>query len=223
MINRQEIGKKIWKKTKQKQILLLVNKRKLREEEYNKNPNYCKCCGKKIEIIDKLPIAKIKKRITCSKKCSALLMHKKKGTLLFYKPCLNCGTKIKGRKIYCSNICQQEYHYKKYIRDWKNGLNTGSDLSGASEYVKKYIREKYNNKCVKCGWDKTNPVTKKVPVQIEHINGNAEDNQEDNLILLCPNCHSLTPTFGSLNRGKGRTTRRLQYQRNKEKNGFGSC
>lgn len=30
------------------------------------------------------------------------------------------------------------------------------------------------------------------PLEIEHIDGNALNNKEDNLILLCPNCHSLT-------------------------------
>jgi Zn finger protein HypA/HybF involved in hydrogenase expression len=31
---------------------------------------------------------------------------------------------------------------------------------------------------------------------------------EENLILLCPNCHSLTATYGALNKGRGRTLRK---------------
>jgi len=32
-------------------------------------------------------------------------------------------------------------------------------------------------------------------MQLEHINGNHEDNRIENLKILCPNCHSQTSTF----------------------------
>jgi 5-methylcytosine-specific restriction endonuclease McrA len=35
------------------------------------------------------------------------------------------------------------------------------------------------------------------------------NHNEKNLNLLCPNCHSLTPTYGSLNKGNGRLKRRI--------------
>jgi 5-methylcytosine-specific restriction endonuclease McrA len=34
-------------------------------------------------------------------------------------------------------------------------------------------------------------------VQIDHINGIRDDNRLDNLRMLCPNCHSLTSTYGN--------------------------
>lgn len=48
------------------------------------------------------------------------------------------------------------------------------------------------------------PVTKgRVSVFLE--DGDPFNTIEHNLTLLCPNCHSLTPTYGSLNTGRGRT------------------
>jgi 5-methylcytosine-specific restriction endonuclease McrA len=68
---------------------------------------------------------------------------------------------------------------------------------------------------MKCGWSEINPKSGKVPIQLNHINGNSEDNKLSNLELLCPNCHSLTPTFGMLNKGNGRKKRRDRYQQEK--------
>lgn len=33
-----------------------------------------------------------------------------------------------------------------------------------------------------------------IPLELDHIDGNHKNNKLDNLRLLCPNCHSLTPT-----------------------------
>lgn len=123
--------------------------------------------------------------------------------------CLNCNQEIKTRgKKYCSNECQLEYQYKEYIKRWKNGQESG--LKGKyqlSNYIVRYIKEKYNNQCSCCGWHEINPSTGKSPLEIEHIDGDFSNNKEENLTLLCPNCHSLTPTYKALNKGNGRKER----------------
>ena len=122
--------------------------------------------------------------------------------------CLNCNKSINKRSKYCSNKCQKEYQYKIYINKWKNGKENG--MRGEyqiSSYIKTYLFNKYNNKCARCGWGEKNIYTNKIPLEIEHIDGNYKNNKEDNLILLCPNCHSLTSTYKGANINNGRKTR----------------
>ena len=73
--------------------------------------------------------------------------------------------------------------------------------------IKKYLIWKFGEQCSRCGWAERHPKTGKVPVEVEHIDGNFANNVLTNLVLLCPNCHSLTDTYRGLNRGKGRAER----------------
>ena len=122
--------------------------------------------------------------------------------------CLNCNAVISDKKKYCSNKCQSEYKYKKYIENWKNGIEDGmrGDYQ-ISLYIKTYLFKKFYNKCARCGWGKINPYTNNIPLEIEHIDGNYKNNIESNLTLLCPNCHSLTSTYKGANLNKGRKSR----------------
>lgn len=132
-----------------------------------------------------------------------------------YMKCLNCGKELINRQIkYCSNKCQIEYQEKEKIQAWKDGTFDGmSGQYGISSIIKNYLFKKYNNKCQKCGWGEINPVTNLVPLEIHHIDGNYRNNNEENLELLCPNCHSLTPNFKALNK-TGREDRN-QYKNRK--------
>ena len=92
---------------------------------------------------------------------------------------------------------------------WKVGTVTGLNVAGVvSSPVKRYLREKYNNRCCLCGWSVVNPYTGVVPLVADHIDGNWVNNVEDNLRLVCPNCDALSATYCGLNRGKGRVQRR---------------
>lgn len=116
--------------------------------------------------------------------------------------CLNCGKVLNNRQTkYCSNICQTDYQYKQYINKWKLGEETGlSGEYGISQHIRRYLMDKYSCKCQLCGWGETNLYTNTVPLEIHHIDGNYKNNNEDNLQLICPNCHSLTETYKSHNK-----------------------
>lgn len=56
-------------------------------------------------------------------------------------------------------------------------------------------------KCEECGWAKQS-IDGRIPIELDHINGDHKDNRIHNLRILCPNCHSLKPTHRGLNRKK---------------------
>lgn len=132
--------------------------------------------------------------------------------------CLNCKSIVPKRNKYCSNKCQVEYQYKNYIKLWKNGYEDGmrGDYQ-ISQHIKTYLFKKFNNKCARCGWGKINPFTNNIPLEIEHIDGNYRNNKENNLILLCPNCHSLTSTYKGANKEYGRKSRNKYWEGNIER------
>ena len=101
-----------------------------------------------------------------------------------------------------------EYQGALFLERWKRGETDGlTSIGTVKSLIKKYLREKFGNKCCICGWSEINPKTGKVPLVADHIDGNWRNNVEDNLRLICPNCDSLSPTYGALNKGNGREIR----------------
>lgn len=109
--------------------------------------------------------------------------------------CLFCKTNDAYKK-FCSNRCQYDYDLKQWIDAWlKNEI---APLVGSSK-IRRALIYLVGNKCERCGWCEVHPVTEKIPVQVHHKDGDDSNNRRDNVDLLCPNCHSLTPNYGKLN------------------------
>lgn len=53
--------------------------------------------------------------------------------------------------------------------------------------------------CEICGWAEKS-LDGRIPLELDHINGDSGDNRIKNLRILCPNCHSLQPTHRGRNR-----------------------
>ena len=175
--------------------------------DYSHNSKIYKCkqCKKEIE---RTPSQINGDNIFCSSSCSAKFFNKNR---IIWKECPNCKKIFhphRGNKgKFCSHKCQWEFNKKQIYKQIENETYT----TPYSRMYRSYLIEKYGAKCMECGWDKINPKSNKPTIQLEHIDGNYKNMKLENLKLLCPNCHSLTPTFGGLNRGNGRHYRRLRY------------
>lgn len=105
--------------------------------------------------------------------------------------------------VYCSNVCQNKFERRARVF-------TGS---AGPKPLKQYLIDERGHKCESCcltSWQGN-----KIPLELDHINGQAIDNSISNLRLLCPNCHAQTPTFKAKNKGNGRkaTAERLKMHR----------
>lgn len=163
---------------------------------------YCLNCGKPIVGGDS-------KQKFCSRSCSAIYNNKTKEKKKRY--CLNCGKEIKQGN-FCNNTCYGKYKAKQYIERWKrkeeNGLSGNYQIITA---VRDYIFEKNENKCECCGKNYINPYTNLSVLQIHHRDGDCTNNSEENLQLLCPNCHAMTENFGRRNKNATRKDNRKRY------------
>jgi hypothetical protein len=119
--------------------------------------------------------------------------------------CLTCNTVLNRRdKRFCNVVCQLNHQYRCYIDAWLDGHESGGKAwATVSDHIRRYLHEKYLA-CVGCGWAERHAVTGRIPLHIDHIDGDWRNNRPENLRLLCPNCHALTASYGALNRGKGR-------------------
>lgn len=166
----------------------------------------CKNCNIKFQSLIS------NKRIYCSQKCGAILNNKTRFRLKIEKlniECKNCRKQYSTNKKdskYCSQGCHRDFEYKDNIKKWKNGeiLGYTGKTKALSKFIRKYLFETRGCKCEKCGWDELHPVDKRPLVEINHIDGNAENNKEENLEILCPNYHSMTHNFRARNKNSTR-------------------
>lgn len=149
--------------------------------------------------------SKDNKKKYCSRTCAAIVNNtgRRRHPLRY---CV-CGEILKQHRKTCDN-CRRNATEK-----WLAGELSPSYRNGElKKFVKVYLINQSNGKCSRCGWGEINPVLGYAILTIDHIDGNWKNNLIDNLVVLCYNCHSLTPTFGRLNTAaKNRKRGRRDY------------
>jgi len=206
----KEAGILGYQKSKKKLDRLRDKKIKKARKEWNRKK--CEECGKEI------PYEKRQNRF-CGHSCSASSCNRKypkRKRACSRKPCINCGKKLdeKGYNKFCNLDCFHKFYYDNRVKEWKDNE---SKIKNVGSPIRRYLFNKYKNKCCQCGWAETNSHTGKIPLEVDHIDGNHLNNKEDNLRILCPNCHSLTSTYKGANRSNGRTWRKKYYEKNSKK------
>jgi hypothetical protein len=119
--------------------------------------------------------------------------------------CKTCGIESKWSyqkfNIYCSNPCKGKGQFKETIERFNDGRVHDRDT------LRKVLTEVRGYRCECCNISNYN--NKPITLQVDHMDGNAGNDNPTNLRLLCPNCHSQTDTFSGRNKGNGRPRKKL--------------
>lgn len=147
--------------------------------------------------------------VVCKSDIVPVTVSRPAGRIANVNLCGYCNSVIDSPKLHCNLTCVAAHKTKLIVDAW---LINPSDMLSLSRTIRTHLIKTAGSKCSLCGWGKENPHTHTLPLVIDHIDGNAENNHPDNLRVLCPNCDSLTPTYKGANRGNGRANRRQRYR-----------
>ncbi|MCK9279307.1 MAG: HNH endonuclease [Melioribacteraceae bacterium] len=111
----------------------------------------------------------------------------------------NCGSRYKGglEKISFSDVL---------VYDRRNGMR-----ESASKLKRSMLESGIEYKCEKCNNDGV-WMDGFVSLEVHHKNGDTFDNTKENLVFICPNCHSQTDNF----RGRNKVEKDIQQIRTEE-------
>jgi len=90
-------------------------------------------------------------------------------------------------------------HLKNKNHNWNIKIPLEEILINGSDYTTSRLRRRliseglFENKCSRCSISEWQGET--ISLHLDHINGDNSNNEITNLRLLCPNCHSQTPTY----------------------------
>lgn len=189
----------------------------------------CPVCGNKFKSADG---SKKHKRKFCSRGCSnkfragirySTKLNPDRYEIKIYK-CLNCDKEIintrfnrNSKKKFCSHDCFGQYQRKLTFERIENGtFKRMSRGNGKNNQLKLYLIEKHGYKCMIC--ELTEWMGHPIPLQLDHIDGDSDNDDVTNIRNVCPNCHAQTPTYCGKNKGNGKRKYRMKDYLDGKKN-----
>ena len=146
------------------------------------------------------------------------------------KQCPKCNKEHQKTGLYCSRSCANSREWSKEVNERRSAKLVGRTVTNGNRqgpadldkwranikqaWLDKYnatpfdklgmenrrrrVFEEQNHCCNKCGISEWQGF--KIPLELEHKDGNTTNNSRENLEGLCPNCHSITDTWRGRNK-----------------------
>jgi Zn finger protein HypA/HybF involved in hydrogenase expression len=121
----------------------------------------------------------------------------------YNKKCENCKSFINNRNKFCSLNCFHLDKHKKAYDDFLKNNHLYCRANYSPRAFRDFFLAEQNYECLICKMSNV-WMDKELIFVIDHIDGDASNNNRDNLRMICPNCDSQTDTFKSKNKNSTR-------------------
>ena len=188
-LSKKEAGKLGYAQARDKLVSFAKAKKDALVVAYSASPKLCQCCRCRLPFEDR-------RNKFCSSRCSATFNNPIRGPR-GKGLCSSCQTPIPKKLKFCSNC-------------WQKGLGSRRatvDTAKDDQTRRKALILERGHQCEVCKLCEWNG--RLIPLQLDHIDGNSDNNHRGNLRLICPNCHAQTPTFCSKNKSNRNSSRNL--------------
>lgn len=142
------------------------------------------------------------------------------------KQCPKCNNNHTKPGLYCCRSCANSRQWTEEINKKRSATLAGRKIGNGPHDIEKWkanIKQTWLKKYKSMSFDELGPenkrrrvfeeqqfccarcgvsewFSKQIPLELEHKDGNNQNNDRNNLEGLCPNCHSITDTWRGRNK-----------------------